>query len=206
MMQISARNRRQCSSFDALVSFPPPSFDKGFHCRRLSPSPRHPPPPWPFDQDFCRHSCRSIFAAALRRPLDQKTSVPEPLRISRRLRSIGTSVLTLAHVFMSTYRSNLISVAHLAIRPRPVARSRYTRPRTCPIHVSRRERTHSLRAFIFSVLSSRKFGSFVSERTALLELLSLPTKAPGVQTLKLSSQIPRSRKLSLVRLAALPNQ
>jgi hypothetical protein len=205
-MQISARNRRQCSSFDALVSFPPPSFDKGFHCRRLSPSPRHPPPPWPFDQDFCRHSCRSIFAAAFRRPLDQKTSVPEPLRISRRLRSIGTSVLTLAHVFMSTYRSNLISVAHLAIRPRPVARSRYTRPRTCPIHVSRRERTHSLRAFIFSVLSSRKFGSFVSERTALLELLSLPTKAPGVQTLKLSSQIPRSRKLSLVRLAALPNQ
>jgi hypothetical protein len=72
--------------------------------------------------------------------------------------------------------------------------------------ISRRGPTHSLRAFIFSVLSSRKFGSSVSERTALLELLSLPAKAPGVQIPKFSPRLPRSRKLSLVRLAALPTQ
>ena len=205
-VQISARNRRRTASFDADVSFHLHLFREGFCCHRLSPSPRHPPPSWPFDQDFGRHSCPPRFTSILRCPPTRRTSVPGPLRISRRSRSTGTSVLTLAHVFVSTYRSNLISLAHLSICPRLVARSRYTRLRTCSVHASRRERTHSLRAFIFSVLSSRKFGSPVSERPALLELLSLPTKAPGVQTPKFSPRLPRSRKLSLVRLAALLNQ
>lgn len=71
-MQISARNRRRRASFDALVSFPPPSFDEGFHCRRLSPPPRHPRPPCPFGQDLRRHSCPPVFASALRRPLDSE--------------------------------------------------------------------------------------------------------------------------------------
>lgn len=37
-----------------------------------------------------------------------------------------------------------------------------TRSRTCPVHTLRRFRTHPLRAFNFSVLSSRKFGRLVS--------------------------------------------
>lgn len=75
LMQISARNRRRWASFDALVSFPPPSFDEGFHCRRLSPPPRHPHLPWPFDQDVRQHSCPSIFTSTFRRSLVPKTPV-----------------------------------------------------------------------------------------------------------------------------------
>lgn len=73
-------------------------------------------------------------------------------------------------------------------------------------HLAAPARTHSLRAFIFSVLSSRKFGLFVSDQAALLELLSLPTRPPGSQTPQLSPHHPPPRKISLVRLAALPTR
>lgn len=49
-----------------------------------------------------------------------------------------------------------------------------------------------------------KVGSLVSEQTALLELSRLPTKPPGLRSPRLSSLPPPSRKISSVRLAALP--
>jgi hypothetical protein len=49
-----------------------------------------------------------------------------------------------------------------------------------------------------------KVGSLVSDRTALLELSRLPTRPPGLRSPRLSSLPPPSRKISLVRLAALP--
>jgi hypothetical protein len=49
-----------------------------------------------------------------------------------------------------------------------------------------------------------KVGSFVSDRTALLKLSRLPTRPPGLRSPRLSSLPPPSRKISLVRLAALP--
>jgi hypothetical protein len=88
----------------------------------------------------------------------------------------------------------------------PSARSR---SRTCPVTPLlslQHSRTHPLRAFIFSVLSSRKFGVLVSKIAVLLELLNLPTRPPGTRTLQLSPQLPRARKISPTRLAALPTQ
>jgi hypothetical protein len=49
-----------------------------------------------------------------------------------------------------------------------------------------------------------KVGSLVSDRTALLELSSLPTKPPGLRSPRLSSLPSPPRKISSVRLAALP--
>jgi hypothetical protein len=47
-------------------------------------------------------------------------------------------------------------------------------------------------------------GSLVSDQTALLELSRLPTRPPGLRTRQLSPPCPPSRKISSVRLAALP--
>lgn len=77
--------------------------------------------------------------------------------------------------FRAYLRSHLIR-AHIFRLVTAATASRYARPHTCSIASCGRSRTHSLRAFIFSVLSSRKFGSFVSLRAALLELSSLPTR------------------------------
>jgi len=47
-------------------------------------------------------------------------------------------------------------------------------------------------------------GSLVSDRTTLLELSRLPTRPPGLRNPQLSPLPPPSRKISFVRLAALP--
>lgn len=49
-----------------------------------------------------------------------------------------------------------------------------------------------------------KVGSLVSDRTTLLELSRLPTRPPGLRSPRLSSLPSPSRKISSVRLAALP--
>jgi hypothetical protein len=49
-----------------------------------------------------------------------------------------------------------------------------------------------------------KVGSFVSDQAALLELSRLPTRPPRLRSPRLSPLPPPSRKISSVRLAALP--
>jgi hypothetical protein len=95
-----------------------------------------------------RHSCCFGFTSTLRWLLARRTSVRESLHISRRWRSAGTSVLTLAHVFARTYRDDLSSLAPSCDTSRPPIAPRYTRPRTCPVRsFDSTEHTHCARSY-----------------------------------------------------------
>jgi len=154
---------------------PPPASVSFTFAADLPPPPGHQPSSRIFQ---CGRPPALVSPASVcifRRTVHRATSVPESIRISRRSRSIGTSVLTLAHASRVYGSATSTVLIFRRSRSRPAARC--TRPHTCSGHALRRYRTHSLRAFIFSVLSSRKFGSSVSVRTILLELPSLPTRA-----------------------------
>lgn len=159
----------------------------------------------------------TLHLAAARDPLEDHATLlrfPGRVAIPYAITTIARCDLSLATTSGASSTGSRVPV-HVAMlrlaqrvlmfraRLAPLAR---TIPRTCSLRVLRRYRTHSLRAFIFSVLSSRKFGVSVSEIAALLELLRRPTKPPGSQAGQLSPPYPSTRKISPVRLAAHPIQ
>ena len=130
--------------------------------------------PASFNADARRHSCHPPPCASCDAPF---IGQPRCLNRSASLDAHDPSALPCSRSrTFSCVRLSDLDRAHLSTLTITTA-ARCTRPHTCSGHALRRYRTHSLRAFIFSVLSSRKFGSSVSVRTILLELSSLPTRA-----------------------------
>lgn len=134
----------------------------------------------------------------LRRTVHRATSVPESFRISRRSRSIGTSVLTLAHVFVCT-----------AQRPRPCSsfdvhdhdqlRGAHVHTRVQVTACAATEHTHC----------ARSYSAFCHRESLVLPSPQEPSCSSFrafQPELRCTELLPYSREHSLARLAALPTQ
>lgn len=183
------------------------SFDADHRSRRLQsasfvadlpPPPGHPPSIRIFQ---CVHSRALVSPASVyifRRTVHRATSVPESICISRRSRSIGTSVLTLAHVF-----------ARIAHRPRPCSSFDAHVHDRCAVHTSTHVSRSRLTALPNTLTARVHIQRIVIEKVWLFPLgWNHPARAfePSDQSFASTELLPYPREHSSTRLAALPNQ
>jgi len=137
---------------------PPPASVSFTFAADLPPPPGHQPSSRIFQCGRPPALVSPASVCILRRTVHRATSVPESIRISRRSRSIGTSVLTLAHVFVCT-----------AQRPRSCSSFDAHDHDRCAVHTS----THVFRsrlAALPNTLTARVHSAFCHR-----ESLALPS-------------------------------